>query len=251
MNNSIGILIDNTAQLPHGPFPGQRLIRTLPLHLDAGSVSVPTLEDFLRTYRELEHEFGEIIVLTVSSHILPVARVAQQAALQHGGMVQITVLDSKQTGPGLGMLAQLGAQAILAGASLSDVEQHLRAAIASIYTLIHIDADSLSQGPFLLPQTDGLPLMSLDDGQLVPYKKIRTRRHLLKSFQEFLEEFETPIQIACLHGKDSAIRPRSLREIAAQNFPEVPFTDLETPPVLARLFGPETVAITVMEPTNL
>jgi fatty acid-binding protein DegV len=116
--------------------------------------------------------------------------------------------------------------------------------------LIHIDAESLSQGPFSLPQTDGLPLMSLDDGQLVPYKKIRTRRHLLESFQEFLEEFETPIQIACLHGKDSAIRPRSLRDIAAQNFPEVPFTDLEMPPALAHLFGPETVAITVMEPSR-
>ena len=216
---------------------------------------MPRLDDFLRVYNELEHEFNGILVLTLSNHILPVAQVAQKAALQHGGTAKITVLDSRQTGPGLGILAQLGAQAILAGATLGDVEEHLRAAIASIYTLIHIDAQNLSRVALSPSQIDIsemglLPLLTLEDGQFVPYRKVRTRRHLLESFQEFIEEFESPEQIICLHGRDSAIRSRSLREIAAGSFPTVPFADLELPAPLSRLFGPEAVAVTVMEPAR-
>lgn len=216
------------------------------------TVSVPPLEDFLRTYRALELEFDGILVLTLSSSLLPMAQAAQQAALQHGGKAKITVLDSKQTGPGLGMLAQLGAQALANGASIKDLEDHLRAASTSIYTVIHIDAARFAHAPFSpqgidFSETGLLPLLTLDDGQLTPYKKIRTKRHLLESFQEFIAEFETPTQIACLSGRDSAIRPRSLREIATENFPEVPFMEMELPAPLAHLFGPETIGITVME----
>src|SRR5690242_3039650 len=114
LSNSVCILTDNTAQLPYGGFAGQRLIRSLPLHVDGPSISLPTLDDFLHVYRELEREFNAILVLTLSSHLLPVAEVARQAAMQHGGTARIAVLDSRQTAAGLGMLAQVGAQAALA-----------------------------------------------------------------------------------------------------------------------------------------
>lgn len=220
-------------------------MRVLPLPVDSGVVGVPMLQDFLHIYDTLEREFSSILVLTISSHILPVAQAAQQAALQHGGKAKISILDSQQTGPGLGMLTQIGAQAISAGVTLKGLEEHLRAAITSIYTLIHIHQ------PHAACNTDDdsslLPLMTLEDGQFVPYKKIRTRRHLLETFQEFIEEFETPKQIACLYGRESAIRPRSLREIASENFPSVPFSEMSIPAPLARHFGPETIGVTIME----
>lgn len=247
MNNSVCILTDSTAPLPRGPFPGQWLVKTLPLHLSAHTISVPPLEDFLNCYRALEREFSGILVLTLSNHILPVAQAAQKASLQHGGTAKIIVLDSKQIGPGLEMLAQIGAQAILAGAGLADVEEHLRQAISSIYTLIHVGAAPPSPLPTDSTET-GLSLLTLEDGQFTPYKKIRSRRHLLESFQEFIQEFETPEQIACMSGKNSIIRSRSLREVAVENFPRVPFTESDMPAALVKLFGPETVSITVMEP---
>lgn len=247
MSNSVCILTDNTAQLPHGAFPGQRLIKTFHLGVDERSVSPPPLEDFLQVYCELEREFGAILVLTLSGHLLPVAQAAQKAALRHGGTAQIAVLDSKQTGPGLGLLAQLGAQSILAGASLADVEIRIRAAMAHIYTLIHIDAESLPPTQADAEELGLFPLLMLEDGQLAPYKKVRTKRHLLESFQEFVEEFETPQRITFLHGRHSAIRSRPLRELARERFPEIPFADMEMPAPLARLFGPQAAGITVME----
>lgn len=253
MNNSICILTDSTAQIPHGAFPGQRLIKMLPLGVDERAISPPPVQEFLRAFRELEREFDFILVLTLSGYLAPVAETAKQAALQHGGKARIAVLDSQQTGPGLGMLAQLGAQAILAGASLVDVETRIRAAMAHVYTLIHIDAESLSRHSTVTPgrkdteETGLFPLLTLEDGQLTHYKKVRTKRHLLECFQEFVEEFETPQRITFLRGRYSAIRSRPLREITRERFPEVPFTDIELPTPLARLFGPQAAGLTIME----
>lgn len=253
MSNSLCILTDNTAQFPQGGFPGQRLIKSLPLRSDGRSVAAPTVEDFLRVYRELEQEFNAILVLTLSSLLLPVAENARQASMQHGGTAHIAVLDSRQTGAGLGMLAKIGAQAALAGASLAEAEQRVRAAIPHVYTLLHAETDSLARQGYFLPQEMNpellglFPLFVLEDGQLVPYKKVRTRRHLLESFQEFIEEFETPQQIAFLRGKNSTLRSRPLREVAKELFPSTPFNEAELSVSLVTLFGPQAVGVTVME----
>jgi DegV family protein with EDD domain len=252
LNNSLCILTDNSAQFPQHIFPGQGLIKTLPLHVEGLSITAPSVDDFLGAYRELEREFNAILVLTLSSHLLPVAEIAHQASLQHGGKAHINVLDSKQTSAGLGMLAQMGAQAALEGRALADVEQHLRSTIPHIYTLIHAEAQNLSRyGYFPDPQAgDALgmfPLFVLEDGQLVPYKKIRTRRHLLESFQEFIEEFETPQQIVFLRGQGNSVRARPLREIAKELFPETPFREVDMSVALLTLFGVHAVGITVME----
>lgn len=225
----------------------------MPLRSDGQSVSTPTVDDFLRVYHELEREANAILVLTLSSHLLSVAEIAYQASIQHGGTAQIAVLDSRQIGIGLGLLAQIGAQAALTGQSLVQVEQHIRAAIPYIYTLIHVDTDSLSRHTDIhnTPIDDDVlglfPLFVLEDGQLVPYKKVRTRRHLLESFQEFIEEFETPQQIAFMRGKGSTLRSRPLREVSKELFPQTPFSEMDMPVALATLFGPQAVGITIME----
>jgi len=50
-----------------------------------------------------------------------------------------------------------------------------------------------------------------------------------------------------LHGRYSAIPSRPLREISRGRFPQTPFSDMEIPAPLARMFGPEAAGITVME----
>ena len=253
MNNSLCILTDNTAQFPHGGLPGQHLIKSLPLRSDGQSVSTPTVDDFLRVYCELERGYSGILVLTLSSSLLSVAETAYQASIRHGGTAQIAVLDSRQVGVGLGLLAQVGAQAALTGQPLVQVEQLVRAAIPYIYTLLQVDAGSLSQHtniPAAQSTEDVLgsfPLFVLEDGRLVPYKKVRTRRHLLESFQEFIEEFETPQQIAFLHGKNSTLRSRPLREVSRELFPTTPFSEVDMPVVLSMLFGTQAVGMTIME----
>jgi fatty acid-binding protein DegV len=205
------------------------------------------VQTFLRTYQRLETEFDAILVLTLSAQLVPAAQIAREAALQHGGKAHIAVLDSWQTGSGLGVLAKLGAQAILDGVSLAELQNYIRATAGHVYTLIHAEAGSLALCQAGMQDAGSLPLLALEGGQLISYKQIRTKRHLVESFQEFVEEFETPQQISLLRGRYSPIRARLLRETAAEQFPQTPFGDAEMPAPLARLFGSQAAAITVME----
>ncbi len=246
------ILTDNTALISDATFPGKPLIKTFALRVESQILRAPTADDFLRIFRGLEQEFDCILVLTISSHLLPVADIACAAAAQRGGKVCISVLDSLQTGAGLGMLAQIGAQAAAEGQPLAEVEKRIRAAIPHIYTLIHIESEALARHTLYPGQTASdvtipLPLFTLDEGQLSLYKNVRTRRSLLESFQEFIEEFEHPQQIVILRGAENILRARALRTIARDLFPETPLGEGEMSAPLMALFGIQSIEVAILE----
>jgi fatty acid-binding protein DegV len=245
------ILTDHTLQISQRSFAGQRLLKALPYN---GQNRLPDVDDFLRAYRELEREFNHILVLTISGHLLPTAEIAQLAASQHGGVVRISVLDSQQVGAGLGILAQIGAQAAAADYAPGEVEAQMRAAIPHLYTLMHVETENLAQLDYGHPSQAApgetpavFPLFALEEGQLVPYKKVRTKRHLLESFQEFIEEFEHPQHIVYMHGAGNLLRIRPFREMVRDLFSEAFFGEVEFCPALAALFGDHAVGVTVLE----
>jgi fatty acid-binding protein DegV len=241
---SICILTDNTALFPPSNISGRKYIRTLTLNQVDRHILPPTAEDYARAFHDLEHEFRDILVLTISECILAGTESARIAAKSHGGVARIAVLDSRQSGPGVGLLAQVGARAATESATLADVEERVRAAIPHIYTLICPETELPAQ-----PQAENglLPVLSLEDGQPIPYKKVRTRRHLLESLQEFLEEFERPQYITYFRGHESSLRARPVRDAATNLFPGVPFTEMEMNPGLTALFGSQAIGLTIME----
>ncbi len=214
----------------------------------------PTTDDFSRAYRELEQEFNAILVLAAPESLLPGANAAHLAAQSHGGTAKISVLDSQQIGPGLGILAQIGARKAAAGASLPEVEECIRAILPFLFTLIcpgeacppqDEQNDSSMAAPADL--SGATPIYSLEEGCLAAYKKVRTRRHLLETLQEFIEEFEKPQQLAYFRGGSARLHTRSLREAASGLFPGALFTEMELNAPLSVLFGAQTTGLTVLE----
>jgi fatty acid-binding protein DegV len=251
---TVCILTNNAALFPSTALGNRQTLRTLTLATECGRIIPPIAEDFKRAYRELEQEFNAILVLLASESILPGVSAAQIAAQSHGGTAKISVLDSQQIGPGLGLLAQIGAQKAAAGACLTEVEAGIRAYIPFLFTLICPEAASAPQDEQIDPAVaalaelpGALPIYSLEDGDLMPYKKVRTRRHLLETLQEFLEEFESPQQLAYFRGYATRLRARQLRESANGLFPDTPFTEMDLNAPLSALFGAQTVGITVLE----
>lgn len=236
------ILTDQSALFPSALSSGNGCIRTFPSTCANGKMHAPPAEEFHHLFSELEHSFDAILVLNTSAKILSNPDIAQQAAKTYGG-TKISVLDSQQIGPGVGLLAQLGARVIMNGATLSDVEEQIRSAIPHIYTLICPEFDHFG-GPEDQGQTS---IFSIEEGALVTYKQVRTRRHLLEAMQEFIQEFEHPQQIAYFRARVPSLRARPLRETVGSLFPGAPFTEMEINPALASLFGPQTIGLTMME----
>jgi fatty acid-binding protein DegV len=251
---TVCILTNNAALFPSATPGNRRSIRTLTLVTEGGRIIPPTIDDFSHAYRELEQEFSAILVLMASESILPGGNIAHLAAQSHGGTAKISVLDTQQIGPGLGLLAQIGSQKAAAGASLAEVEACIRASIPCLFTLICPEAacspqdEQTDQATASLAELPGvIPVYSLEEGHLAAYKKVRTRRHLLETLQEFLEEFEKPQQLAYFRGYTTRLRARQLRESASDLFPGTPFTEMDLNAPLSALFGAQTAGITVLE----
>lgn len=251
---SLCILTFSTTLFPPGTSSSEQRIRTMKLAVDKDGLKLPELDDFKRIYTELEREFNAIMVLTAAESILPLTETAKLAAQSHGGTAKISVLDTQQLGPGLGILAQRAAQLAEENASLSDIEIHLRGMLPHIFTLIASDGlKSVQEGQTILQagsatdQPGTLPVFLLEEGNLTLHKKVRTQRHLLETLQVFIEEFEFPQQLAYFHGANASLNFRLLQITASDLFPNTTISELELDLPLAALFGPQALGLTVLE----
>jgi len=220
------------------------------LETNEQGIALPSVDDFSQVLNELEHEFNNILVLTVSATILPIAKTAQITAQSHGGTAKISVLDTLQIDSGLGILSQMAARRAVTGIGMPELEQYIRTVIPHLFTIICPNLASnneLGQNQRANDLSNTLMVYSLEEGSLTPYKKVRTQRHLLETLQEFLGEFEKPQYLTYFHGRNASLHTRPLREAAGDMFPGVHFNDLELNDAFTRLFGEHTVGLTVLE----
>lgn len=204
----------------------------------------------MEAFSQLENEFNAILVLTASEDLLSDFVTANLAAQMHGGLSKIEVLDTRQIGPGLGMLANLAAKRASAGANLQEVSEYVRSVIPNIFTVIYPDyLPSAETEKNKQHNSESTPqqIYSLEEGIFTPYKKVRTQRHLLENLQEFLEEFDRPQQLIYFHGKSAGLHARPLREASTELFSGLHFIDIEMNTTLSALFGEHTVGLTILE----
>ncbi|MEJ5226071.1 MAG: DegV family protein, partial [Anaerolineales bacterium] len=162
---------------------------------------------------------------------------------------------SLNIGVGLGLLVQTAAESAEAGLTVRDIEAEVRSLIPHLYSIYCVsDPASLARLGLISPEQAAateilgiMPILSVEEGRLVPFQKVRTTRHLLESFQEFVGEYDTPRHIAFSKGRDSRLRLRPLRQFVTETFPNTPFTEHILPPSLAALIGETAVGLVVLD----
>ena len=252
---TIAIITDNCAIFPSIPFVGQDQLHIVSLPIQNDVVKPLQIQDFARLYCQLESSVNGLLVLTSSSSLLLIAESAQAAALSHVGKTRIAVVDSQHTGAALGILVKIACQAAQQTDSLMDIERQVRAAIPRLYHLIVASApESLARHGLLHPaQASALqvlkisPAYTLEEGQLNAFTKIRSRRHLLETFLEFIEEFNHPLEISFSRAKECSLRAGTLRATAVEFFPRTPFYESEFSPAITTLFGSSSASITILD----
>ncbi len=277
----IGVLVDNTAQFPYPSFPGESLIRIIPHDVSlngqvfpAGEglkvsqlpafargkhppkLIPPSPEKFNQTLIGMSFEFEAVIVLTHSSHLSSTFSNANLAATSLKGRLPVVVIDTNTFSAGLGILAQLAAQAIYEGANLIEVEHLIRQQAAHTYSVICcpglsylsqngiVDAAQAVVGEML----SLMPVFSFEDERITPIEKMRNIRNIIEFFIEFVEEFDQLRHIAIIQSVPPLLpETRSIRQAFAENYPHTSYTEHNQNLATALLFSPRLIGLIAIE----
>jgi len=219
----------------------------------------PSVEDFQAVYTKLSKTTDQIISIHISSKLSQTcnrAGVASQALL---GRCEITVIDSLTTSLGLGILATAAAQAATKGQPLDEIELLIRGMIPHIYivflaeTLEYLERGGrIGQAQALLGTMLNIkPFLAIEDGEIIPLEKVRTREKAVDKLFEFVAEFSQIEQIAIMQSTPEPIEETKLLierlEIA---FPKIEHPILVYGPVLACHIGPNGLGVIVYEGLN-
>lgn len=156
--------------------------------------AAPSVGRFLETFRRLESEGAEgIVVVTLSSRISATHQSAVLAADQFSSGIPVHVVDSRLVSTALGLAATAASEAANGGAAIDEV-----AAVAAGDGNLFAALDTLeylkrggrigSAAAFFGNLLDVKPLLSFADGEVAAAGRVRTRKRALASIYAHLAE---------------------------------------------------------------
>lgn len=220
-------------------------------------ISIPfgALEE---TFDRLSRETGEVLVIPSSGSLTGALSQAQKAARGFLGRCRIQLMDSMSISWGLGLLVRSAAEAAAQGYPLDAIVRRVRGMLPHIYLIFAVERlDYLERGGRLGPAQALLgsmlkinPILLVEDGEIVPVEKVRTRTLALEKLTDFVAEFASIQQVVLLksplEGGDGA-KLAELHELLSLALPDQPFETIEYDPVLACHLGPDAIGIVVYE----
>jgi DegV family protein with EDD domain len=224
---------------------------------ESSAATIPA-ELFQETYTRLSRETEQILVILASSQLSGAYQQARTAARAFLGRCRIVVVDSMSASWGLGLLVQAAARAAERGLPLDDVVRLVRGVMPHIYLVFLVERlDYLERGG-RMGQAQALlgtmlrirPILLVEDGEIVPMEKVRTREAALEKLTDFVAEFAVIDRVVILKSPvESELNDliTNLREQLSLSLPEQPFPSINYDPILACHLGPEALGIIVYE----
>jgi DegV family protein with EDD domain len=220
------------------------------------NVSPPTVDEFYRTYSELAESAGEILSIHPPEALTPAVNNARQAARMLLGRCQIIVLDSQTVSLGLGILVEAALRAVREEKSFEEIVRIVRGLIPRIYIVFFSEnleylrrGGRIGEAQALLGTMLGIkPFLTLEEGEIQPMEKVRTREEALEKLGDFVAEFDTVEQLAIIRGMhERSSEIEFLLERLGGLFPELEVPVIHYGPVLASHIGPDNLGVIVYE----
>ena len=219
------------------------------------SIPFPALE---QAFDRLSRETGEVLVVPSSGSLTGALAQAQKAARGFLGRSRIQLMDSMSISWGLGLLVKSAAEAAAQGYPLDAIVRRVRGMLPHIYLIFAVERlDYLERGG-RLGQAQALlgsilkinPILLVEDGEIVPVEKVRTRTMALEKLADFVAEFASIQQVVILRSplqSGDGAKLAELSELLSMALPDQPFEIIEYDPVLACHLGPDAIGIVVYE----
>jgi DegV family protein with EDD domain len=226
---------------------------------EGGSVPAlepPSPEQFAAIFEELARESGSLVAILMSEKLSRAPHNARLGAEALLGRCKIHIIDSQSTSLGLGSLVEIAARQAERGADADEIVKAVRAGVHRLYGVFFCETMAYSaqlqhvgQAHALLGEMlDIKPVLALEEGDLIPIEKARTRAQAIEHLVEYAIEFPKIERCAILQATPKPNEDtRALLEQLAAEVPGQKWPIITYPPSLAALLGPNAMGIIVHE----
>jgi DegV family protein with EDD domain len=216
--------------------------------------SAPPLELFEETFKNLGDGGGDIVSIHLSGRLSRTVELARHAANSLIGQRRIVVVDSLSTSLALRILTIAAGEVSRKGADLDEVVRLVRAMIPHVYLVFFVESLKYLERGERIGKAEALlgtmlsikPLLIVEDGEILPLEKVRTRSGGIDKLYEFVTEFPHLEKIAILKGAN-ATTPSELMERLQAVYPKRDLDLVTYGPVMATHLGPEAIGVFVYE----
>ncbi len=217
------------------------------------TTSQPSVGAFREVYERLRDEGAtEIVSIHVSAKLSRTIESARQAAAELDG-VRVTHINSELTTLGLGLGVIAAAQAVEAGNTVEEVEATARDHFRRTHLFILVDTlEYLRRGGRIGRAQELIgsllqfkPLLALEDGEVVPIGRARTKARAIEELLRRAAEFRPIAEAMAVH----ATTPEDLEYLVERIHgiaPDAPITLGRVTPVIGVHTGPGALAFAVV-----
>jgi DegV family protein with EDD domain len=270
------IVLDSTADFPKGPdrFPNWRVVplyvlfgaRSYRDYVDIGpaefyerllgseelpTTSQPTPQDFAAAYEELA-EYERVLTLSVSAKLSGTYGSAQRAAADSGGRVR--VIDTETASAAIAMLALAVQRRLARGTTDEEIDElvaRFKRESGLIFTLDTLEylarGGRIGRAAGWAGQLLHIkPILTLEDGEVLPVKRVRGNRKAVQEFATAFREGTTDgsgLRVGIAHA-DAPERMAALEQLVHDIRPNAEIEVATTlGPVVGTHAGPGTVGL--------
>jgi DegV family protein with EDD domain len=218
-------------------------------------VSSPSATQFEQIYRQWISEVDHIFSIHLGARLgnCMANAVAARARLP-ASTTRLEVIDSKSASIGTGSVAIAAARAAQEGATPEEISRLVHATIRHTHAVFFVDTmEYLEQsgrltiaGSVLGSMQRIKPLMILDEGEIVPYERTRTRARALEGLFTFVEDFPRVQEVTVLYATTPEDVEKLLEKIAPV-FPRDQVRCVRFGPAVAAHLGPGAMGVVVFE----
>ncbi|MBN1955781.1 MAG: DegV family protein [Anaerolineae bacterium] len=216
----------------------------------------PTADQMQQVYQQITRSTNLILSIHSAAPLSATYDNACAAADAFLGRCDIIVMDSQSTSLGLGILAREAAKMAQAGQNLGEIVRCIRGMIPRIYVVMVTDSldylersGRISKSQCILGSMLGIkPFLAIEDGEIIPTEKVRSRDKGLDKLVEFAGEFTRIEEMAILQSTSYPTdETLLLRERLESFFPGKPFPIIVYGPLLASHVGPDGMGLVAYE----
>ncbi|MGH2535019.1 MAG: DegV family protein [Thermomicrobiales bacterium] len=232
----------------------REFMKRLPLARQLPTTSQPAPGQFEETFRTLAADRDAVLAVLISSKLSGTIQSAGIARDAVAATLDVEIVDSLNASMGLGLQVVRAARLAASGLGVQDIARRLRAETNAYHLVFFVDTLEYLQRGGRIGRAASLlgsliqlkPLLRIDEGQIVPFERTRTKARAIEGLKSFVKSFPNIAELAILYSTEQQ-DAEELADSLTNAFKRDRIHIAQFSPVIGTHIGPGALGVCVYE----